>query len=63
MNAISALLLTAGAVVGTVRAARAIRRSLKRSTEPAKAPSDPAAEHPVIDLVRDDNSGIYRARD
>lgn len=58
MNVVSAILVTAAATVGTVRAAKAVRRAIKRRKH-ALRPDEAQAEQGVIDLVRDDATGIY----
>jgi hypothetical protein len=59
MQTIAAILITAAATAGTVRAAKTLRRVLQRRKGSIPVVSGGGADGPVIDLERDHSTGIY----
>lgn len=65
MNAFSALILTAAATVGTVRAVRSLRRTLRGRQERPRQHDirQKTADEPlIVDFERDSGTGVYRAK-
>ncbi|MCQ8185109.1 hypothetical protein [Parvularcula maris] len=62
MQTIAAILLTAAATAGTVRAAKKLRSVLRRRKMTAEGRDGLAGKGPVIDLERDAVTGVYSAR-
>ena len=60
MNALSTLLVAAATTVGTVKAMRSLARALRQRQSQVRRRSDGQTEPMIVDLVRDDATGVYK---
>ena len=59
MNALSTLLVAAATTVGTVKAVRSLARVLRQRQSQVRRRSGDEKEPIIVDLVRDDATGVY----
>jgi hypothetical protein len=62
MQTVAAILVTAAATVGTVRAVKKLRQVMQRRKGKTESVGDRAASGPVIELEKDQNTGVYSER-